>query len=98
MEEERVVRLGARDEPLHGLEHVGSRRDLARIPRVVREHDDVVGLVMVALCERVRESSGKTRSNQRRGGSENVRVTGIRGGESLYKLLAWRLRGKATHR
>lgn len=49
VEEERVVGTRALHEPLHRRNHVGARRDLARVPRVVRQHHHVVGLVPVAL-------------------------------------------------
>lgn len=49
MEEQRVVRAGVSDEPLHCSDHVVSRRDLSWVRRVVCEHDDVV-LLITPLC------------------------------------------------
>jgi hypothetical protein len=51
VEEEGIVRLGARDEPLHGGDHVCSSGDLTRVAGVVDEHDDVVLLVPESLWE-----------------------------------------------
>lgn len=46
MEEERVIRLSATDEPLHRVENVLPRRLLARVLCVVGEHDNVFRLVV----------------------------------------------------
>lgn len=53
VEEQRVVRARVLDEPAHGVEHVLARRDLARVLRVVGEHDDVLRLVAAVPCARV---------------------------------------------
>jgi hypothetical protein len=42
VEEERVVRTGIADEPLHGIHDIPLRRDLAGVGRVIREGDNVL--------------------------------------------------------
>lgn len=50
VEEERVVGLGAVDEPSHGLNHVLPGRLCPRVRVVVRQHDDILRTVVVSLC------------------------------------------------
>ena len=49
MEEERIVRFGVGDEPLHGGDHVGACGDLTRVACVIDEHDNVVLFVAEAV-------------------------------------------------
>lgn len=51
MEDQRVVRLRALDEPVHRVEDVHARRARARVGRVVREHHDVVPPVPASAQE-----------------------------------------------
>lgn len=41
VEEERIIRLGIGHKPLHGVDHIGSRRHLTGVPGVIREQDDI---------------------------------------------------------
>ena len=41
MKEQRIMRLRARDEPVHRVQDVDSSGDSARVFRVVREHENV---------------------------------------------------------
>lgn len=51
VEEQRVVRLCALDEPVHRVEDVRPGGTRARVRGVVREQDDVLGLVTVPAQE-----------------------------------------------
>ena len=45
VEEQRVIRTRACDEPVHRVEHVRARRLLARVRRIIGENDDILVLV-----------------------------------------------------
>lgn len=49
MEEQGVIRLSTADKPVHRLNHVGPSGQLPLIPGIVREHDDVLGSVVVSV-------------------------------------------------
>lgn len=49
VEEQSIVRLSGRYQPVHRLDHVRPSRDLSRVTAVIGEHDDVLGFITVAL-------------------------------------------------
>ena len=54
MEEQGIIRLRAIHKPVHRLDHICPSGDLPRISRVVGEHDDIFGAVIVAICRQPR--------------------------------------------
>ena len=58
MEEQRIVRLRIIDQPPHRSNHILPSRDLPRVPRIIREEDNVVLLVTESFTQEPHEVLG----------------------------------------